>query len=360
MAQIYGRNYSKRELLEHVGDVSQIAGVRSVRLQDGAEDGVRALEFATGSGLEFTVLADRGFDISRAVYRGRSLAWRSATGDQHPSRYEPQGLGWLRTFYGGLVVTCGLAQAGAPNTDEGEDMPLHGRISHIPAHEVAVRQHWQGDDLILEARGKMRESVVFGENLTLERTVSTSLGSSSLRIQDSVTNEGFQRSPHMMLYHINIGFPVVDGGARLLAPSRQVEARDEDAEAGYDSLRQMEPPTSGFNEQVFFHQMQAARDGYVTVALVNENFPGGPFGVWLRYHQMNLPRFSEWKMNGQGVYVCGLEPGNCNTLGRAWERQQGTLVELDPWESVRYDLEIGVVDGEDEYGRIRELTVVEE
>ena len=353
MATIYGKKFSRRELLAHTGDISQIAGIRSVKLQDGPEDGVRAFEFRTGSGFQFDVLADRGFDISWAAHNGRPLAWRSSTFDQHPSFFEHDKLGWLRTFYGGLVVTCGLSQAGAPNVDKGEDLGLHGRISHTPAREVGVRQYWDGDEFIMEARGKMRESCVFGENITLDRTISSSLGANGLHIRDLVRNDGFQTSPHMMLYHINIGFPVMEAGTKLVSPSLSSTPRDEEATKQAEKWASMLGPTEGFAERVYFHEMKAAKDGYVTVALVNEQLSGSPFGVWVRYAYETLPRFTEWKMNGQGTYVCGLEPANCCVLGRAKEREARTLVYLEPDEERFYDVEIGVVDGQSDYEAIK-------
>ena len=51
---------------------------------------------------------------------GRPLAWRSPTGNIAPGLYEPQGIGWLRGFHGGLLTTCGLRNTGIPSDDEGE------------------------------------------------------------------------------------------------------------------------------------------------------------------------------------------------------------------------------------------------
>lgn len=359
MARLYGREYTRQDLLKHTGDVSQVAGIRTVRLQDGPEDGVRALEFKTGSGFEFDVLADRGFDISLVRHCGKALNWRSSTFAQHPSFFEPEGFGWLRSFHGGMVMTCGLVQAGAPNSDSGEQLGLHGRVSHTPAREVSVQQRWEGDDLVLEARGVIRESIVFGENITLERTVTTKLGAKSFHIHDVVTNEGYVSCPHMMLYHCNFGFPVVDAGGRVLLPSLESVPRDADAEVEKEKWAEMCPPTPGFAERVYFHKMKAGADGWVTCALVNETLPGGAFGAFLRYRQETLPKFAEWKMNNAGVYVCGLEPGNCSVLGRAAERKAGSLVYLEPWEQKVYDLEIGAVDDEASLAAIRKATAVE-
>jgi len=92
------------------GDLAAAGGVRSVVLGDGAERGVRALEFRTGSGLNFDMLVDRAMDIGSAEYRGAGSGWQSATGFRHPGLHEyrdEDGLSWLRSFCG-LTVTAGL------------------------------------------------------------------------------------------------------------------------------------------------------------------------------------------------------------------------------------------------------------
>ncbi|MBI2841891.1 MAG: aldose 1-epimerase family protein [Armatimonadetes bacterium] len=342
MALIYGRNYTRREILERVGDVSQIAGVKKVRLADGNEEGVEAFLFKTGSGFSFTVLPGRGMDISYADWRGRSIGWISQTGQAAPQFYEQAGTGWLRSFYGGLLTTCGLTYAGAPCVDQGKELGLHGRVSNIPACCVSYDCEWEGDDYLIWARGKVRESAVFGENLVLTRRISTKMGDDRLWIEDTVENRGHEPTPHMMLYHINIGFPIVDAGSVLTSPTKSVSPRDKDAETGVESYNIFEPPTAGFRERVYYHEMEPDSDGKITAALVNHSIAGG-FGFYVKYSKEELPFFTEWKMNGLGTYVVGMEPGNCHVEGRAKERERGTLQILEPDESRSYSLELGVV-----------------
>ena len=127
MPTLFGRTYPRDLLLQYVGDISQVAGVRVGELGDGFERGVRVADFRTGTGFEFTVLVDRGLDIAWAAFRGASISWRSPTTAIAPSFYEPAGLGWLRGFHGGLVNTCGLTYLGAPGEDEHKALGLHGR-----------------------------------------------------------------------------------------------------------------------------------------------------------------------------------------------------------------------------------------
>ena len=349
MTALYGKSYTREELLKRVGNISQVGGVTLCTLQDGPEAGVRAAEFRTGSGLNFVVLLDRGMDISRAEFRGASLAWRSAAGDMHPSYYEHQGLGWLRTFEGGLAATCGLTYVGAPCIDDGKELGLHGRISHIPARSVSSGGEWIGDDYTMYVEGEMRESVVFAENILLRRRIEARLGDSKFRIHDVVRNEGFQTPPLMILYHINLGFPVIDDGAELIYSASESVPRDEPAKNGFDKRARFSSPVPNYKEQVFFHDMNTDAEGNVYAAIVNRKFGReGALGVYVKFRKSELHRFIEWKMMGEGTYVVGMEPANCLVHGRAKERERGTLQFINPGETREFHVEIGVLSGSEE------------
>ena len=345
MAKLYGREYSRAELLERVGDVFQLGGARRITLADGPEAGVEAVEFRTGSGLNFTVLPGRGMDISLAEYRGYPLAWRSATGETAAAYYEPEGLGWLRGFYGGLVVTCGLTYSGHPSVDDGEELGLHGRASNLVARNVWVDGAWEGDEYVMWAQGKLKEAVVFGANLCLIRRIWARLGEKCFHLEDEVENLGYERTPHMLVYHINPGFPLVDEGARLVSPTEEVRPLDEVAQAEADDFRSFHGPKPHFQEQVFFHRMATDAEGKVCVAVVNEAIP---LGFYMIYRREQLPYFTQWKQLGQGTYVVGVEPGNCTQEGRAISRERGELEFLEPGETRRYELTLGVLTSQEE------------
>ncbi|MDO8681886.1 MAG: aldose 1-epimerase family protein [Armatimonadota bacterium] len=355
MAKLYGKNYTKDELLKRVGDISQIAEARSVELQNGNEAGLRAIEFRTGSGFNFTVLADRGMDISSCDYSGQSLSWQSSTGNVAPEFYEPEGLKWLRTFYGGLVCTCGVTYAGAPCVDEGEELGLHGRFSHIPAKNVCVDSEWQGDDYVIWAQGKIRETRVFGENIVVTRKIWTKLGENRFWLRDIVENIGFDTVPHMMLYHINGGFPAVDADSELLSPTLSAKPRDTEAEVEKELYNKFPAPSVGFKERVYYHDMATDNEGAVYTALVNKNFNNGQgFGFYVKYIKSQLPRFIEWKMNCAGTYVVGMEPANCLVEGRDKDRARGILQFLQPGEKREYELEIGALPSNNEIAELEE------
>ena len=192
MATYMGRRWSRRELLSWVGSVEQLAGARRSRLEEGKADGVEAVDVTTGGGLRFTVLPGRGMDIAAAAYRDVPLSFLSGTGITSAAYYEEPSLGFLRGFYGGLLTTCGIANAGAPSVDGGEPFGLHGRVANAAAEDVAVTQSWEGDEYRIAVRGTMREAKAMFENLRLTRTVSTRLGRAGLTIRDTIENVGFE------------------------------------------------------------------------------------------------------------------------------------------------------------------------
>ncbi len=343
MARVFEKEFSKRDLGKFVGSLSQIAGTKLYELLEGKGRGVRAVDFWTGSGFQFTLLLDRAMDISQAFYRGRSLCWRSSTEDVHPHFFEPEGFGWIRGFFGGLLTTCGLTYLGNPCEDEGEKLGLHGRISYIPTEKVKVSEEWEGEEYILSAEGQMRQTTVFGENLLLKRKISTRMGESRLWICDTVENEGYRKSPFMILYHINIGFPVLCGKSRLISPTLEVKPRDEEAAKGKEEYYKFTDPIPDFKEKVYYHEMKEDASGIVRCALVNDNLEKEGFGAYVSYKKEQLPHFIEWKMMGEGDYVVGMEPANCLVEGRAKEKKKGTLQFIQPGEIKKFELEIGVL-----------------
>jgi galactose mutarotase-like enzyme len=338
MITLYNRTWTRAELLEYVGRIDQIAGICAGEITDGAGRGMRTLDVYTGGGLNFRVLPDRALDIAACRYRELPLAWESPAGEVHPAFYQPDGVGWLRTFGGGLLATCGLDQFGAPNTDQGESFGLHGRIGATPAHHVSIRAAWHADDYVLEITGVVEQARLFGEHLRLTRTVRTQLGSTTITLHDTVQNMGYAPQPHLILYHFNFGFPLISADTRLELPVSQTLPRDADADAGLGAWSRFQTPTPAYREQVFHHVLTQGR-----ARLVN---PTLDLSVELRWDPTQLPHLFQWKMMGQGAYVCGIEPANSSAIhGRAHARTTDDLPLLQPGEIREYQLALRVESG---------------
>lgn len=343
---LFGVPLDRPRLLDRIGDMSQVAAIEHVTLRGGRADGMDAIHCRTGA-LGFTVLPSRALDVSWAEYCGRPLCWRSPMGDVAPAYFEPADRGWLRSFAGGLLTTCGLASAGQPSRDAGEELGLHGRVSNLPAAAVHADAAWVGDEYRMSIKGRVRDGTALGPTLELRRRVETALGADWLRIEDEVENVSRHRAPHMFRYHVNLGFPLVDAGSRLHADVRTVAARDEASDAAIDRWNVITAPDPRASEQVFYLDLAPEADGTVEVALTNHRLGDGAAGLRLRYSSATLPRFLLWKLLTPGTYVIGLEPSTCTDGGRATERAAGTLVELAPGERRSYRLELQIVHATD-------------
>jgi hypothetical protein len=162
----------------------------------------------------------------------------------------------------------------------------------------------------------------------------------------------------MLLYHINVGFPLLDEGCELLLPTTNVEPRDAAAADGREQYAQIHAPVGGYEEKVYFHTMQAGADGWVTCALVNRRLSGG-LGLRLRYRLEELPVLTQWKMLGDREYVLGIEPGNSAVIGRSAARAAGSLVELAVGEEVTTGFELEVVEGQEALDCLAEQATLE-
>lgn len=348
MALYNGKNYTKKELLKRVGSISQIAGVRKVEFKEGFQKGIEAAEFRCGTGFNFTVALDRAMDITIAEFCGKSLEFRTSCEETTPYIYDPYKLDWLYNFPGGLVATCGLMNVGCPCEFDGDEKGQHGRIGNIPASSVHVDGEWVGDDYIMWAKGKMRETRFFGCNYLLERKISAKLGENKIFIEDIITNEAHNKFPLEILYHMNTGFPLVDEGSYLVFPSNKVVPRDADAEAGFDTYDKLIAPEHNYKEQCFFHDMETEDNGETCCAVIN---PNANMGMYVKFNKTQLPYFTEWKCMDEGQYALGLEPANCHVMGMAWEAENGTLEYLEAGESKKINLEIGVLAGDEEISK---------
>lgn len=325
------------ELRPYIGSMDQLARIRTSVLDDGRGRGIRMAEVDNGSGLRFTVLLDRGMDIGDASFNGVPFAYQTPVGLVHPSQFEPEGFGWLRSFSGGLMTGCGLRNVGTPEAREqmrvDGPLGLHGRLSSLAAENTQVTREWKDGRYELSVSGIVREVSFFGENLELRRTISTAMGDNNISIRDKVTNCGARSSPLMVLYHFNAGFPLLDEHSVLEGSVTNTHPRTDEAASGIGEWNHCQRPTAGYVEQCFFHDVETDDDGLARMTLHN---PESGFALEVAYRKAELPYFTQWKMMGHQEYVMGLEPANCHPEGQSTESQRGSLKIIAPGESMDF------------------------
>jgi hypothetical protein len=189
--------------------------------------------------------------------------------------------------------------------------------------------------------GTMREACVFGENLLLHRRIVCRQGENKILICNTVENAGFRREALMLLFHFNIGYPLLDEDAYLVVPSAKVTPRDAAAEAGIEMWSRSRKPAPDYREQVFYHDLKADKEGNTSVALVNKKLN---LGLALHFNRNQLSHFTQWKQMGEGEYVMGLEPCNCFVDGRTAPRNENVIDFLEPGEARRFDIVLEILE----------------
>lgn len=332
-----------------VSNRAQLGGIETAVIDDGVGRGTRIAWINTGSGLRYKVIIDRAMDIADAFYNQHSLTWLSHAGITPPQPFANRGFDWLRTFGGGLLTTCGLSHVGGPEADDHGERGLHGLISNIPAAiESIVQPDLSAGNLEMHITGRVMQTTVFGPSLELKRTISATLGMPVIRIHDEITNRANTPTPHMILYHLNFGWPLVDEGTDILWQGAWKSSKgiaDKIFREG-NNFRKCPPPLDNHNgtgEEVAFIDATPDPAGDCVCGLHNSRLG---IAIAIRFKKEQLPWLTNWQHWGKGEYVTGLEPGTNPPIGQAKARKENSLIRLAPGECLSYDLEIEVLQDE--------------
>ncbi len=331
-----------------ISNPAQLGGIETSVIDNGPGRGTRVAWINTGTGLRYKVVIDRAMDIADAFYNEHSLAWLSHTGIKYPEPSSDRGVEWLRTFGGGLLVTCGLTHAGGPEKDEYGERGLHGAISNQPAELISVIQP---DPLIgnmeMSISGIIKETKPFGPSIEMKRTISGTLGQAVIRVHDEIINKGNTPAPHMLLYHCNFGWPLVDEGTDLIWDGKWEPRGEAQIFREGNNFRKCPGPLKahdGTGEEVAFIDIKSDEAGFCICGLHNARLD---IGLALRFKKDQLPWLTNWQHWGEGEYVTGLEPGTNPPIGQAKARLDNTLIHLAPGEKRVYDLEIEILNNKE-------------
>lgn len=330
----------------------QLGGIRTGTID--CPEPVRVALVDTGAGLRFTVALSRGGDIVDAVYNDTPLAYLTPNGLVPPNAARHRGLDWLGGWSGGLVTTCGPRHIGAPAGDDGS---LHGTFSNTPAAVTLLENpDPRRGRLAMRLEMTVRDTRMFGPSLEVRRTIACTLGRPEIRIHDEVTNVGDEPSPHHWLYHCNLGFPLLDEGARLVFRGKASLhwSRGPDTGDAWRTEKRLSAPLpqhAGGGERGFVLDVPAGPGGTCHVGLINER---RGIGVEMTYEKEQLPRLAHWQHLGpRGSYVVGIEPFYGSLHHAPTDPHPLTAASLAPGEARMYDLTIRVLHTPEELDRLR-------
>jgi hypothetical protein len=332
------RRLSPTQLRKRTVDGRGVADIRLVQMEDGPGRGQRLFLVRNAMGIAFEIAVDRGFDISSATWRGINIGWNSANGLPWPpnSIDAEDGVGFYRNL-DGFLVTCGLDHIGAARRADASHFihkhrkevfnPLHGRVSSQRASVSGFGIDWDADIPVIRAEALVRQSSVFGENLTLRRRISLPVFGNTIRIDDVVENRGFRPTPHALLYHVNFGYPFLDEQTKLSGDLDPGAA----AEFNAGDKRPQDDFVDYFQDVAIVSQNATA-----SISMTNAFLMNG-IEAKLRYSTAALPDFGIWRAFQSGVYAIALEPMRRRDVNDEVKEGPGTL---SPGQTATYWLEL--------------------
>ncbi len=274
-----------------ISNLSEVASLRRYTLTDGRACGLDVIDCDNGK-IRFLLNVSCALDIMQLYHEGENISFLSK------NAFNNGNFPFDNRFEGGMLYTCGLDSFGGR-----EGFETHGSL-HKTAAEI-VRAECNEDGITVEAI--IRSTALFGKNLVLYRKIFTKVGSDTLSLEDRLVNEGYTEEKYAVLYHVNLGYPMLDAGAKIAADVKSCVPRTEWARENLATAFVIEEPEPAREETCYFLTL-----GKPEISLINEA-RGKSFT--LTYSADTLPRFVEWKSMACGDYALGLEPATSELDG---------------------------------------------
>ncbi len=309
------------------------------------------------------VLADKGADIYSFVHKptDTEFMWRTPWGVRNPALSVPPtgdpGSVWLDFYEGGWQTA--VPHGGYPDAVAGAEMGLHGDVNTIPWDAVIVEDSPERVSVRFSAKS-VRTPFAIEKTLTLES------GSSMLRLDETLTNEGAEPQDAVWLEHIAVGPPFLSGNTRLYVPECTVLSHPESIDAnsklkpGHKGPWPKVPLADG--TETDFSHIPPPEDRSLDMAYMTDmsegwyalHNPEDGIGWAVSYPVETFKYLWFWRNFAGGFgypwygrcYNLGLEP--CTSFhngGLVQAQENGTALKVGAGESVKVTLHAGAFTG---------------
>ena len=267
-----------------ISNFDQVSSLRRYTLSEGRGAGLDVIDCDNGK-LRFLLNVTKGLDVMQLYHKGENVSFLSK------NAFSARETDFLSRFEGGMLYTCGLDSVGGRDGFE-----LHGTYHNMTAE--VTRAECNEDGITVEAI--IRNTSLFGRNLVMYRRLTSAIGSDTLSLEDRLVNRGFGDAEYCLLYHVNVGYPMLNEGAKVEAKVLENTTRTPWSEQHKATFLDMESPVPLKEETCYFLKLAEPK-----VSLAN---PKNGKRFTLSYSGDTLPAFIEWKSMASADYALGLEP----------------------------------------------------
>lgn len=308
-------------------------------LHGGKQEGSKVIIITSKDGLTITLSPSRGMNLLRVEGYGVRMGWDSPVKEVVNPAFmnleSRNGLGWLEGF-NEMMVRCGYEWTGHPVTADGQIYTLHGKAGNTPASQVEVEVS-DSAPYEIRVRGLVKESTFKKADLQTMTELRYVPGSNRFALHDVLTNHADYPHDYQIIYHSNFGKPILEEGARFIAPMESISPFNDYSKAGLKEWQNFAGPTKGFDEMVFNIKPLSDENHHTTAAVINK---AGDKGAAIQFDTRQLPVLTLWKNTDtekQG-YVTGIEPGTSYAYPVTVEREQKRVKQLQAGQSTQFDL----------------------
>lgn len=265
----------------------QKAYIRRYTLTDGKENGIKVVELDNGS-LRVLLNESKGLDVMQLFHNGVNISFVSKNG------FTARDIDFMNRFEGGMLYTCGFDSIG-----DRKGFTVHGSYHTYPASVISINE----SETELEVVAQVEITSLFGENLLFRRKVVLPIDSEKLIVDDELINRGTKDENYCILYHVNLGYPMLDEGVKIVADLESVVPRTPYAEKKMANYNVFEAPIDNEEETCYF--LKTKND---SIAVENQKL-GKRFT--LKYSKDTLPCVVQWNSPASQDYALGIEPATC-------------------------------------------------
>ncbi len=266
-----------------ISNFAQIAYVRRYVMSGGKEDGLRVIEVNNGK-LRFLLNESKALDLLQLWHNGTNISFVSKNG------FSKREIPFMRRFEGGMMYTCGLDDVGGR-----EGYELHGNFHNNPALVIECRCDESGIKIVSETD----DTELFGHNITMRRTITTDILSDELNITDELINRGTKTENYALLYHVNVGYPMLDEGVTITSDATSVTPRNDWSKQQIKNRTTRVLPVDNEQETCYFITNKTPQI-LVENKKINKTFK-------LSYSDDTLPYFIQWNGGASQDYALGTE-----------------------------------------------------
>lgn len=322
-------------------------------LHGGKQEGSKLLVIRSQDGLTITLIPTRGMNLLRVEGFGTRLGWDSPVKEVVNPAFinleSRNGLGWLEGF-NEMMVRCGYEWTGHPVNDKGRIYTLHGKAGNTPVSQLEVEVADAAPHEI-RIRGLIKESTFKKADLQTWTELRYVPGSNQFSLHDVLTNHSDYPHDYEIIYHSNFSTPILEEGARFMAPMSGISPFNDYAKAGLKNWQTYQGPTKDFDEMVFNIKPLSDKNYQTVAAVVNK---AGNKGASIQFDTQQLPLLTLWKNTDtlkQG-YVTGIEPGTNYAYPVTIEREQKRVKQLAPGASATFDLTYTLLHNSDQVNAV--------